>query len=224
MSPFFLLRSFVGTQNSLAQTNGLRCHFNKLVVRNELKRLLDSCRIPYRVNDRIVRGLDYYNKTVFEVTANVLGAQNALGGGGRYDGLIATFGGPDLPGVGFGTGIERILQTMIAQSVPLPKEPAPLVYWLPLGDEARRTCFTLATECRHRKIFAEIDLQAKKIQTGLQNATRLNAQICVIVGSEELAKGTAQIKHLESRRQEEIPLDQLIDYFVAINQKQAERI
>lgn len=178
----------------------------------ELCQLLDSCRINYQVNDRIVRGLDYYNKTVFEVTANVLGAQNALGGGGRYDGLIASFDGPDLPGVGFGTGIERVLQTMLAQNAPIPQEQGPVVYWIPLGDEAKKTCFALATECRHRGISSEIDLQAKKIQSGLQNAIRLSAKMCAIVGSEELAKGTLQIKHLESRQQEEVPFQNIVDY------------
>ncbi len=180
---------------------------------NELRHLLDKCRIHYRINDRIVRGLDYYKKTVFEVTAKIVGAQNALGGGGRYDGLIASFGGPDLPGVGFGTGIERILQTMVSQNVAMPEEMHPLVYFLPLGDEAKEPCFTLVTECRHQKIPAEIDLQSKKIQNGLQNALRLSAKVCAIIGSEELKKGVAQIKHLESRRQEEVPLDRLVDYF-----------
>lgn len=187
---------------------------------NELRRLLDLCQINYVVNDRIVRGLDYYKKTVFEVSAQVLGAQNAIGGGGRYDGLIASFDGPDLPGVGFGTGLERILQTMVAQNIPLPEENHPFVYWLPLGNEERRVCFNLATQCRHRSIPAEIDLQAKKIQTGLQNAIKLSAEICAIVGSEELAKGVAQIKHLSSRRQEEIRLDQLVDYLADLMLKE----
>jgi histidyl-tRNA synthetase len=180
---------------------------------DELRLLLDDCRIHYRINDRIVRGLDYYNKTVFEVTAQIAGAQNALGGGGRYDGLIASFNGPDLPGVGFGTGIERVLQTMIAQNAPQPKEMRPWVYWLPLGDEERRTCFSLASECRHRKIPVEIDLHSKKIQNGLQSAIRLSAEMCAIVGSEELQKGVVQIKHLESRRQEEIAINRAVDYF-----------
>lgn len=179
---------------------------------NELRHLLDECQINYRINDRIVRGLDYYNKTVFEVSAKIASAQNALGGGGRYDGLIASFGGPDLPGVGFGTGIERILQTMLSQNVPLPQEMHPLVYFIPLGSEAKDPCFRLVTECRHQKIPADIDLQAKKIQNGLQNAARLSAKVCAIIGSEELKRGVAQIKHLESRRQEEIALDRLIDY------------
>ncbi len=179
-------RQIVEKSPSILQslTPAARDHFETLC------RLLDLCHIPYRINDRIVRGLDYYQKTVFEVAADVLGAQNALGGGGRYDGLIKTFGGPDLPGVGFATGMERTLQTMIKQNAPLPKESHPLVYFLPLGDEARRICFSLATECRHRGISAEIDLAAKKIQAGLQNADRLGSVMSAIVGSEELAKGS----------------------------------
>jgi len=179
---------------------------------DELRLLLDECSIAYHINDRIVRGLDYYNKTVFEVTAKIAGAQNALGGGGRYDGLIGSFDGPDLPGVGFGTGIERILQTMVSQNIPLPQEMRPLAYIIPFGDEAKAPCFKLATACRHQKIPAEIDLQSKKIQNGLQNAIKLSAKICVIIGSEELKKGVAQIKYLESRHQEEIPLDGLISF------------
>jgi histidyl-tRNA synthetase len=179
---------------------------------DELKRLLDLIQIPYRVNERIVRGLDYYCKTVFEVTANVLGAQNAIGGGGRYDGLIASFDGPDLPGVGFGTGMERILQTLLAQKAPPIHEKHPLIYFLPLGDEERRKCFTFVSECRHRNIAAEIDLQSKKIQTGLQNAIRLSADICLIIGSEEMAKGAAQLKFLSSREQIDVAFDRLIDF------------
>ena len=177
---------------------------------DELRRLLDQVKIPYSVNDRIVRGLDYYNKTVFEVAANVLGAQNAIGGGGRYDGLISSFGGPDLPGVGFGSGIERILQTLVAQNGTLPNATGPLLYLLPLGEEARGACFPIATECRRHHISAEIDLHAKKIQAGLQNATRVGAKLCAIIGSEELAKGIVQLKHLDTREQQEVRLTDLL--------------
>jgi histidyl-tRNA synthetase len=174
--------------------------------------LLDENQIPYRVNDRIVRGLDYYCNTVFEVTVETLGSQNSIGGGGRYDGLIGSFGGPDLPGVGFGTGMERILQTLLAQNVALPTEPGPLLYLLPLGDEARRACFRLATLCRHHGISTELDLHSKKIQPGLQQAIRCRSVLCGIVGSEELTKNVVQLKVLESRHQEEISQDGLIDY------------
>lgn len=177
----------------------------------EVKRLLDAVAIPYQINDRIVRGLDYYSKTVYEITADALGAQNALGGGGRFDDLISSLGGPDLPAVGFAGGMERLLQTLLAQNAPLPEEQRTLLYLLPLGDEARRACFALASSGRRQRIAIEIDLQAKKIQAGLQNAAKLNARYCAIIGSQELEKGIAQFKDLETRNQSEVPLNRLLE-------------
>lgn len=179
-------------------------HFQKLC------HLLKAIHIPYTINDKIVRGLDYYNKTVFEVIAEDLGAQNTLGGGGRYDGLISSFEGPDLPGVGFATGLERVLQIMMAQKISPPKPPRTLIYLIPLGEESKLQCFSLATECRHHHIAAEIELNTKKIQTALQNATRSEALYCGIIGTEEMAKRVVQLKNLESRATQEIPFDQLI--------------
>ncbi|HSX26553.1 MAG TPA: histidine--tRNA ligase [Chlamydiales bacterium] len=176
----------------------------------ELCRLLDLIQVPYVIDDKIVRGLDYYNKTVFEVLTEDLGAQNTLGGGGRYDGLISTFGGPDLPGVGFATGLERVLQVMIAQKISFPKQGRPFVYFIPLGEEAKEKCFALATLCRHNHIGAEIELHAKKMQTALQNAARSEALYCAIIGTDELQKGLVQLKHLERREQREIHFDHLL--------------
>lgn len=178
----------------------------------ELCRLLDLIQIPYTIDDKIVRGLDYYHKTVFEVLTEDLGAQNTVGAGGRYDGLISTFGGPDLPGVGWATGLERVLQTLVAQGAPLPKPNHPLVYFIPLGEEAKEKCFSLATLCRRDRISAEIELQAKKMQAALQNALRLEARFCVILGTDELRKGLAQLKNLKTREQQEVNLDHLLSY------------
>lgn len=179
-------------------------HFQKLLS------YLDLIEIPYLVNDRIVRGLDYYNKTVFEILTENLGAQNTLGGGGRYDGLISTFDGPNLPGVGFGSGLDRVLQVMMAQNIPLPKMSRPLVYFIPMGDEAKEKCFALATACRHHHIAADIELNAKKMQGAIQNGVRLEATYCAIIGSDELQKGFVQLKHLQTREQREVPFDQLL--------------
>jgi histidyl-tRNA synthetase len=176
----------------------------------ELCRLLKLIQIPYVINDKIVRGLDYYNETVFEITSEDLGAQNTLGGGGRYDGLIASFEGPNLPGVGFATGLERVLQTMIAQKVSYPKSASPLVYFIPLGEEARDQCFSFATQCRHAGIATGIELHTKKIQTALQNATKEEALYCAIIGSDEMTKNVVQLKDLASRTTKEISFDQLI--------------
>jgi histidyl-tRNA synthetase len=176
----------------------------------ELCRLLKEIAVPYEINPKIVRGLDYYNKTVFEVVTEDLGAQNTLGGGGRYDGLIASLGGPDLPSVGFGAGLERILQVMLAQNIPIPKPKRTCVYFIPLGEEARVQCFSLATACRHAQISAEIELSTKKIQTALQNASRSDATYGAILGSDEMAKGVVQLKNLESRHIQEVPFALLV--------------
>lgn len=179
-------------------------HFQKLLS------LLDQIKIPYKVDDRIVRGLDYYNKTVFEVLTTDLGAQNTLGGGGRFDGLIETFGGPNLPAVGFATGLERVIQVMLAQEKSIPKGRRPLVYFIPMGEEAKEACFSLVTQCRHHHISADIELNAKKMQTALQNGIRAEALYCAILGSDEIQKGTLQLKNLQTREQREVKLDQLL--------------
>lgn len=182
-----------------------RSHFDTLC------KCLDQIKVPYVIDDKIVRGLDYYNKTVFEVLAGDLGAQNTIGAGGRFDGLISTIGGPDLPAVGFATGLERVLQVMIAQKVPLPKPKRPIVYFVPMGDEAKAKCFELATECRHHHIGADIELSAKKMQAAIQNAIRAEAPYCAIIGSDELEKGFVQLKNLETREQREVKFADLLN-------------
>lgn len=176
----------------------------------ELKTLLKSLSIPFVVNERLVRGLDYYNKTVFEITTEALGAQNAIGGGGRYDGLISTFGGPDLPSIGFGTGLERIIQTMIAQNVPFPEKKNPQYFFIPLEAEAKKFCFPIVHKLRKKGISCEIDLNAKKLKNSLQQASNLKAHSVVIIGSQELEKKTALIKNMSTREQKEIPFDNLL--------------
>lgn len=176
-----------------------------------LCRCLDQIQIPYVIDDKIVRGLDYYNKTVFEVLAGDLGAQNTIGAGGRFDGLISTLGGPELPAVGFATGLERVLQVLIAQKVPLPKPRRPLIYFIPMGDEARMKCFSLATDCRRHHIGADIELNAKKMQAAIQNAIRAEATYCAVIGSNELEKGVVQIKNLHTREQKEIQFSDLLN-------------
>ncbi|PIS02638.1 MAG: histidine--tRNA ligase [Chlamydiae bacterium CG10_big_fil_rev_8_21_14_0_10_42_34] len=171
---------------------------------------LEKIKIPYVIDDRIVRGLDYYNKTVFEVLTGDLGAQNTIGAGGRFDGLISTFGGPNIPAVGFATGLERVIQVMIAQKVAIPNPKRPLVYFIPMGDAAKEACFSLATQCRHQKIGADIELNSKKMQTAIQNGVRIEATYCVIIGSEELEKKYVQLKNLQTREQREVKLDALI--------------
>ncbi len=174
---------------------------------------LTAIHVPYQINDRIVRGLDYYNKTVFEIVSSDLGAQSTIGAGGRYDGFTTLFGGPSLPGIGFATGIERILQTMIKQELSFPWESAPFIFFIPLGENAKRVSFTLATQLRHLQIPTEVDYEAKKIQTSLQRANRAKVSFAIIIGDEELQSEKAKIKHMEKREEEEVSLNSLIEVF-----------
>ncbi len=180
-----------------------KTHFERVLA------LLSSLGIRYAINPKLVRGLDYYHKTVFEVTAEVLGAQNAIGGGGRYDGLIKALGGPDLPSVGFATGMERVLQTMLKQNLLMPKPPCPVVFFIPMGREALDLCFQLVSHLRHQRIASEIDLSGKKIQQGLQLANTSCAAYAVVIGEEEIKNQQVSLKNMATRESRTIPLSQL---------------
>lgn len=174
---------------------------------SQLCDLLKELRVPYTVNPRIVRGLDYYNGTVFEILAeDFSGSQNALGGGGRFDGLIHSLGGPQLPAIGFAVGLERVLQTMIQQKVEFPSESCPFVYLIPLDDKAKEFCFTLASKLRHKKIPIELDFATKKVQQALQRANSLNAEYTLVLGSDEFESKQVAIKHMKTRKEAIIPL------------------
>ena len=176
-----------------------------------LTKLLENRGIPYTLAPKLVRGLDYYNETVFEVTSNVLGAQNTIGAGGRYNGLIKALGGQDLPAIGFSTGIERILKTMEGQSCQFPAKKGPFAYFVPLASEAKERALNMLYALRHNAIPAEITNETK-IQKGLKKAQDIAATFAIVIGEEELQKGVAQIKTMETRKQEEVPFDQLMHF------------
>lgn len=182
----------------------------------EVCRLLDLIRVPYHIDHRIVRGLDYYTKTVFEITAEGIGAQNAVGGGGRYDHLLKSLGGPDLPGVGFAAGLERVLQVLLAQKIEPGAAKGPLIYFIPLGDEAKTSCFQMASWLRRHKIPAEVELHAKKVQTGMQNAIKAKAIYSTVIGSDELGLKRMELKHLENRQTTQISFDDLLSYLQGV--------
>lgn len=173
---------------------------------------LTSHDIPFQITPQLVRGLDYYNHTVFEITSDILGAQNTIGAGGRYDGLLPAVGGPDLPCIGFSTGIERILQTMEGQNIPFPKKPSPLVSLIPLGIEAKKIAQTLLYKLRHHHVSSVL-IETKKIQKGLQQAEQINASYSVIIGEEELKENMGQVKTMKTRETEKLPLNSIIEYF-----------
>ncbi|MCB1066869.1 MAG: histidine--tRNA ligase [Simkania sp.] len=184
-----------------------RTHFE------ELCDLLKMQEIPFEIEPKLVRGLDYYNRTVFEITSDVLGAQNTIGAGGRYDGLSALLGGPDLPSIGFSTGMERILQTMDGQSAPFPPPPAPYICLIPLSDEAKTACIQTLYALRHNKVAAEL-LTTKKIQKTLQTASDLGAQFSIILGDDELEKGLVQVKNMTTRDSTQIRWEELISFLL----------
>jgi histidyl-tRNA synthetase len=187
-------------------TEESRDHFERV------KRLLDSVTIRYKVTPRLVRGLDYYNKTVFEVVSSDLGAQNTIGAGGRYDGLISSLGGPNIPSVGFATGIERLLQTMEKQSFAFPSPPPPFIFFIPLGEKSSEYCFKLLCQLRHENIPAEIDLSGKKVQHGLKLANSCRSTYTVIMGDREIETGEIEVKEMQTRQSYKMHLSELATY------------
>ena len=176
-------------------------------------RSLDALKIPYTIDPCIVRGLDYYNHTVFEIVSKDLGSQATVGAGGRYDGLLKTFGGPDLPSVGCATGMERLLQVMIAQKESVSSLQGPVVYFVGLDEATRQKAFELASSCRHARIEAQIELGNYKLQNGLQNAVKMEAQFCAILGRDEMDQGKIQIKDLKTRDSFAIDFSEMIPFF-----------
>lgn len=180
--------------------NACREHFDAV------RAYLDLAQIPYTANSRIVRGLDYYERTVFEITSNLLGAQSSVCGGGRYDGLVASLGGPDVPAVGFALGMERFLMMLQARG----EQPAVQrrgVQVVALGAQARGVLVPIVHELRRRldaPTFA--DYQDRKLLAHLKIADRNRARYALIVGSDELTSGELLLRDLERRSDRRLPL------------------
>lgn len=167
---------------------------------------LELAKIPFVVNPRIVRGLDYYERTVFEITSGVLGAQSSVCGGGRYDGLVSSLGGPDVPAVGFALGLERFLMMLQARGEQR-EEPRSGVQIVALGAQARTLLLPVVAELRRRlrePTFA--DYNDRKLLAHLKLADRNRARYAVIVGSDELARGELVLRDLQERRDRGLPL------------------
>jgi histidyl-tRNA synthetase len=176
----------------------------------ELKQLLNLLKIPFQINSFLVRGLDYYNSTVFEIVAGELGAQNSLGGGGRFDGLLNLLGGPDLPAMGFGTGIERIIQTMIKQSCPFPAPDHPILFLIPMGNPAKKICFSMLQELRKQNIPSQMEFSDRKIGKSLQYADLIKARYVAVLGDQELEKKEIKLKEMTTGDETMISFEHLI--------------
>jgi histidyl-tRNA synthetase len=181
----------------------------------ELRAHLDHLGRAYTVNFRLVRGLDYYTKTVFEVWAAGIGAQNAVFGGGRYDGLAEMLGGPSTPGVGFGSGLERHVMTLKTQGIEPPSLPHPPVFVAVLGEKARPAAIDLTVELRSAGIGTWMAFERRGIKSQLREANKRDARYAVILGSQEIASGQATVRDMEQGQQERVPLGELVEWLSA---------
>ena len=182
-------------------------HFKKL------QELLADCGVAYEINPFIVRGLDYYTKTVFEFVTTALGSQGTVCGGGRYDNLISELGGTPTCGVGFGMGIERLLMLMEAENVIIPERENVKLYIATMGDAAYKKAFEIVSALRDKGVKAEVDHAGRGIKAQFKYADKIHAENVVTLGENELASGIAQIKHMADGSLKEVKIDEISLYF-----------
>ncbi len=175
----------------------------------ELKANLTSMGIDFTVDPNIVRGLDYYTKTAFEFVTTKIGAQGTVCGGGRYDHLIEELGGPPIPGVGFGLGIERLLMVMEASGAYFPPDEGVEVFIAVMGDRAKAFGLKLCREMRQKGIVAEMDTLARNIKGQFKYADRLHAKYTLIIGDNEIEKGVVSVKDMANSSQKEVRIEDI---------------
>ena len=178
-----------------------RAHFEGL------KKRLDTLNISYTVNPRIVRGLDYYVRTVFEFVSGDLGAQSTICGGGRYDGLLGSLGGADQPGIGYAMGVERLLMVMKAQGIEIPAPASCDLYIGSMGEEASVKALGLAASLREEGFSAECDIIGRSVKAQMKYADKIGARYSMILGDNELAENKAKIKNMATGETSEVALD-----------------
>ena len=180
----------------------------------ELKSNLTAMGIEYKVDPNIVRGLDYYTKTAFEFVTTSIGAQGTVCGGGRYDHLIEELGGPPIPGVGFGLGIERLLMLMDACGAQFPADDSVDVFIAVMGERAKAFGLKLCRELRQSGVAAEMDTLARNIKGQFKYADRLNAKYTLVIGENELDKGVVSLKDMSMSQQREIKIEDIFEEIV----------
>jgi len=169
--------------------------------------------IPYETNHRLVRGLDYYTRTTFEVLAGALGAQDAVAGGGRYDGLVKALGGPDQPGVGFAIGVDRLIELLAGQVQGLEKRAH--LFIAALGVRAQDRAFQWVQDFRMQRFRTEMDLEDRSLKSQMRRADKLEASYVLIVGDRELDEGAAVLRNMTTKEQEKVPLQGLVGFVVS---------
>jgi histidyl-tRNA synthetase len=174
-----------------------------------LQEYLEDLQIPFAVDHTLVRGLDYYYRTTFEIQSNRLGSQNAVAGGGRYDGLVKLMGGPDHPAIGFAVGVERMM-ALLDRSTKKVNE-CPELFIAALGDKAWEKTFPWLSELRRSGIYVEMEYSSKGLKAQMKRADRLGAKRVLIVGDDELASGKGILRDMETRTQLEVDLDSPVE-------------
>jgi histidyl-tRNA synthetase len=174
-----------------------------------VKQSLDKQEIPYVINHRLVRGLDYYCRTAFEIQTSELGAQNAVAGGGRYDGLVEMLGGPSHPAVGFAIGMDRVADLMLQQNPQAPL--APDVFIASLGDEATKKAFVWSCALGRAGIRNEIDFSGKSLKSSMKRADRTGAKLVLIAGEQELNDGSVIVRNMKTKEQISVPIENIVE-------------
>lgn len=181
-----------------------------------LKAYLTALDIEYTVDPNIVRGLDYYTKTVFEIVTTYIGAQGAVCAGGRYDRLVEEIGGPSMPGVGFGMGMERLLLVAEAQGIEFPSQPPITVYVAPVGDEASLAGFKLLQELRGSGVTADIDHVGRSFKAQFKYAAKLGARYVAVIGQVEVEASSVKLKNMATGEEKMIAQAELVAYILNV--------
>lgn len=174
-----------------------------------VKAYLDILGISFSLNPRLVRGLDYYTRTTFEIQTEKLGAQNAVAGGGRYDGLVKLLGGPDQPAIGFAVGVERVIALLEEQGASEVKRPD--LFVVAMGEDAEKRCFNWVMDLRKCGHWVEMDYSGKGLKSQMKKAGRLGVKKVLIVGEDELVSGKGLLKDMDMGGQEEVELTNVIE-------------
>ncbi len=192
---------------------------------NSVKKYLDAMNISYVVNPRIVRGLDYYTRTVFEFVSNQIGAQGTVCGGGRYDGLVEELGGPHTPSLGFAMGTGRLLMLLEAQGIELPKPDACEIYIAPMGENATVEAMRIVSELRSNGISAQTDVAGRSLKAQMKFADKIGARYTMVLGDNEIEQGKANLKNMDNGEITEVELENLgEDFMEFIIRKQTEAL
>lgn len=190
-----------------------KAHFD--AVQSHLK----AANIAFTVNPKIVRGLDYYTKTVFEFISGSIGAQSTVCGGGRYDGLVAQMGGPQLPALGFAMGMERILMVAEAAGMQYPEPACPDVYIAPMGRSAQLYATGLCASLRDEGFSALTDISGRGLKAQMKYANKCGVKFTAVIGDDELANKACKIKNMATGEETEADLDKFIDVIYKLNQE-----